>query len=122
MTEQEQLSIITRSKFTPVSLTRNRSVSYLYQVTAVKAKWTGRASEVLVRWKRIPGVVGYDVEKTFTTPSRPDTVWQTAGSTTRSKIILDGIPEFSRAWVRVTARGYGDKRNCPSDPALCAIL
>lgn len=123
-TEEKQVAIVNLSKLTPVKFTRTRSISIKeLQVQIKSVNPTGKKGEVLVKWKRIPaGITSYEVLTTFTDPGSNDTVWHRRGITSRCSILVDGLPELTRLFVRVIAHGYDQSATIPSNPVMCVAM
>ena len=66
----------------------------------VRGKATNHAGEVLLRWTPAAGAKSYAVEVNI-----DGTSWKPCGITTRSRLIVSGLPEGSKPLFRIAAIG-----------------
>ena len=118
---QQQIEVVQLSKFTLQKIT-HEPTSPLPQVSNVSGKWTGATGQALIEWDRIrEGAHSYNVYISLTAPG-PETAWEFKGSTTRKKLMLNGLPNIgTQVWVQVVAVGKDNETSVPSVPVEVSV-
>jgi hypothetical protein len=97
----------------PTRLTQLAIVDGLVALAASKS------SQAALKWKKVTGAKGYEVQACADPPS--DAGYKHADTCTATRLAVTGLATGARLWVRVRAVGARDIKGPWSDPATCVV-
>ena len=83
----------------------------------LQALMTGELGDVELRCTRERGADSYNVYMTQTDPAGANVKWEHVGTTTKSRILVEGLTSLQRYWLGVRAVGAAGS-SVMSDPAI----